>query len=408
MRKGFKTVLKVLFVLIVISIGLAFFYSKYKCYFIEEPIIETSGGLSINYDIGNKLFINGSKKVTFTVINSSNEDLYYYIEFKNPLNVKEGKIKYTLKNDDGLNVSGKLKGFTDIVSSYILIPAGGKQNYELDFSSKRKFSLELNVEVEATSNHTLAEAVLEDNKVKDAPMTIPGKQIAIEDEGLIKNTDDFGTTYYFRGNVKNNYVRIGNVMYRIVRINGDGSVKVVLDGVLGEQRKFYDSIGDYSYQNSSLASYLTNWFTTSYKDYKNLISNSKFCNDNNQSNGVFLSQKRIIKDNIPSFNCLGDVISVKVGLLTVDEIIYAGATLYEDNTAFYLYNSTIVGNYFTLTGYNNDGMDYYPFTVTPGGRIVNSDKGSDLHYIRPTLNIIKTVTVKGNGTYNDPYVLSKN
>ena len=48
-------------------------------------------------------------------------------------------------------------------------------------------------------------------------------------EALLASTeDDYGTSYYFRGAVKNNYVQFANKCWRIVRINGDGSVKLVL------------------------------------------------------------------------------------------------------------------------------------------------------------------------------------
>ena len=40
--------------------------------------------------------------------------------------------------------------------------------------------------------------------------------------------DDYGISYYFRGAVKNNYVQFANKCWRIVRIVGDGSVKLVL------------------------------------------------------------------------------------------------------------------------------------------------------------------------------------
>ena len=48
-------------------------------------------------------------------------------------------------------------------------------------------------------------------------------------EALLASTeDDYGTSYYFRGAVKNNYVQFANKCWRIVRINGDGSIKLVL------------------------------------------------------------------------------------------------------------------------------------------------------------------------------------
>ena len=48
-------------------------------------------------------------------------------------------------------------------------------------------------------------------------------------ESLLTSTqDDYGMSYYFRGAVKNNYVEFANKCWRIVRITGDGSVKLVL------------------------------------------------------------------------------------------------------------------------------------------------------------------------------------
>ena len=48
-------------------------------------------------------------------------------------------------------------------------------------------------------------------------------------ESLLASTeDDYGTSYYFRGSVKNNYVEFANKCWRIVRVSGDGSVKLIL------------------------------------------------------------------------------------------------------------------------------------------------------------------------------------
>ena len=48
---------------------------------------------------------------------------------------------------------------------------------------------------------------------------------------LASTEDDYGTSYYFRGAVKNNYVEFANMCWRIVRITGDGSIKLVLHNV---------------------------------------------------------------------------------------------------------------------------------------------------------------------------------
>ena len=50
-----------------------------------------------------------------------------------------------------------------------------------------------------------------------------------ETEAIMASTvDDYGTSYYFRGEVTNNYVEFANKCWRIVRVTGDGSVKLTL------------------------------------------------------------------------------------------------------------------------------------------------------------------------------------
>ncbi len=45
-----------------------------------------------------------------------------------------------------------------------------------------------------------------------------------------KGKDDFGDTYYFRGNPTNNWVKIGNFYWRIIRFNGNGSIRLIYSG----------------------------------------------------------------------------------------------------------------------------------------------------------------------------------
>ena len=63
---------------------------------------------------------------------------------------------------------------------------------------------------------------------KNITLTTPGTQISTIDEGLRDAQDDYGTSYYFRGAVTNNYVVFARKCWRIVRITGDGSIKLVL------------------------------------------------------------------------------------------------------------------------------------------------------------------------------------
>ena len=61
--------------------------------------------------------------------------------------------------------------------------------------------------------------------------TIPVSESSGENERILTyTTDNYGTTYYYRGAVQDNYVLFNNMCFRIVRIEGDGSVKLTLAG----------------------------------------------------------------------------------------------------------------------------------------------------------------------------------
>ncbi|HBA37430.1 MAG TPA: hypothetical protein DCY94_01775, partial [Firmicutes bacterium] len=47
---------------------------------------------------------------------------------------------------------------------------------------------------------------------------------------LIQSIDDYGTSYYFPSTSTNNYIKYANLYWRIIRINGDGSLRIVYDG----------------------------------------------------------------------------------------------------------------------------------------------------------------------------------
>ena len=55
------------------------------------------------------------------------------------------------------------------------------------------------------------------------------------DKGMYKKADDLGTSYYYRGAVGNNWVKFGkegtkDIYWRIIRINGDGSIRMIYSG----------------------------------------------------------------------------------------------------------------------------------------------------------------------------------
>ena len=53
--------------------------------------------------------------------------------------------------------------------------------------------------------------------------------IGIKEEVFSSTEDDYGISYYYRGNVKNNYINFAGMCWKIVRIQGDGSIKIILE-----------------------------------------------------------------------------------------------------------------------------------------------------------------------------------
>ena len=48
--------------------------------------------------------------------------------------------------------------------------------------------------------------------------------------GMYADSDDDGNTYYYRGSTASNYVKFGGYYWRAIRVNGDGTVRLIYDG----------------------------------------------------------------------------------------------------------------------------------------------------------------------------------
>ena len=140
------------------------------------------------------------------------------------------------------------------------------------------------------------------------------------DKGLYQGTDDYGTTYFYRGNVKNNIVQFAGFYWQIVRINGDGSIRLIYDGTEKNASGVKQSINNETYQfnslyndptyvgymygdkdgttfaevhnntnNSTIKTAVDNWYKTNIADkgYSSYISNAVgFCGDRSLPAGV--------------------------------------------------------------------------------------------------------------------------
>ena len=400
LRKRFKSMLYFIFMLIltVSALGVGYiFYDKIT----SDSDIVVDGKITINYLDGKKFSLNGNKSIAFSVTNNDTETKYYYIQLTD---VYASGVTYSLKSSDGLNMKNELK--SEIVSNQVSINGNETINYTLEFNTdgNTSYSGVLQVGVKENEKNTFADVILANNKVNERSLT-ENCDAATLDEGLLKKEDDLGVAYYFRGSVKNNNVLFAGKNWKVVKINGDGSIKLVLDNIVDEISKYYSE--DYSFLNSTIFEKLNNWYTNNLNDYSDYIAYYKFCNDTVLEDDNYLAYNRVITNKIPTFVCLGNLVNSRIGLLTIDEVSLAGGSTGE-NKSYYLYNEKITNSYYTMSSASSRYGNYYPFVVDTDGSISSNVNGNLLRGVRPVINIIKTAKVSGNGTSEEPYEIIMN
>ena len=324
-------------------------------------------------------------------------------------------------------------------------------------------------------------ASLRDNNTLKTPITTPGAAVSTADEALLASAeDDYGTSYYFRGTVTNNYVEFANKCWRIVRVGGDGSVKLILhnDNPTGVANPCdaannsasaafarysgttytsafntnsndnayvgfkYGTVGasDYAsaHANTNKSTILTNletWYTNNLKDYADAIADTVWCNDKTNvtdtsydpwgwtPNGYgygknvtyYGATQRLISTNGrtggtgPSLKCNSGLskINSKVGLITADELAYAGYAAALKNTTTYLQENATDTDWLSLSPSVFFSVYAFVWSVNGGSGdfgnySVNSDGG-----VRPAISLIISTTISGGtGTSEDPYVVN--
>ena len=324
-------------------------------------------------------------------------------------------------------------------------------------------------------------ASLRDNNTLKTPITTPGAAVSTADEALLASAeDDYGTSYYFRGAVTNNYVEFANKCWRIVRVSGDGSVKLILHndnktGVAnpcdaannsasaafarysGETYKSafntnyddnayvgfkYGTVGASDYasahaniNNSTILTNLETWYTNNLKTYADTIADTVWCNDKTNvtdtsydpwgwtPNGYgygknvtyYGATQRLISTNGrtggtgPSLKCNSGLskINSKVGLITADELAYAGYAAALKNTTTYLQENATDTDWLSLSPSVFFSVYAFVWSVNGGSGdfgnySVNSDGG-----VRPAISLIISTTISGGtGTSEDPYVVN--
>ena len=146
---------------------------------------------------------------------------------------------------------------------------------------------------------------------------------------LCKAKDAYGDSYYYRGNVTNNYVKFADKYWRIVRINGDGTVRVIYDGTSahanGEasaDRQIGKSAFNSSYMDNAYVGYM-------YGNSDAVVESSEYDSSNNFTNTdtFYISKEYTFDENTKLFT-LKNPIQVLGSNLTTDYIGYYYASGY--------------------------------------------------------------------------------
>ncbi len=258
-------VLCVSIVVFTISLTYAYFVSQVGEK-VEERITITNGTLALTFrdndaDIENiegTWTLGDSVEKELVIENTGTLDTYAKISWENLVNTYlVESLTYTLeeKTDEAgstwqrvetesENVPRSETASVQVLADHIFIPAGHTYSYRIRITFEDLPDIDQTSDIDATfiTKFTLEESVsslqelIETEKDGNPNFAIP----AVTDEtadGLYSMVDDYGISYYFRGAVENNYVKFGknaagqDMWWRIIRINGNGSIRMQYDGV---------------------------------------------------------------------------------------------------------------------------------------------------------------------------------
>ena len=328
----------------------------------KEKLTVNAGVLDVTFAVTNRLNITSMPLLSsyksaeyseFTISNTkSSDDAAYKVSITDMTytsNLVSSDFSYTLVNadtneivseDNFSNLTGTSIELTDFITLkknnsvklrlYLwLKETNSNQNNLENASFKGKIEITSMFDKEAPKNPikkgTFAYTIINNAKnaasSSDTSRTTLGStvteftSISGENEHVLNNApDDYGTSYYFRGNVKDNYVSFANKAWRIVRINGDGSVRLILDDTAknssGTEIKtaFNSSYNDNAYvgymygtagsttydathkniNDSTIKVAVDKWYEDNLKtNYANYLADTLFCNDKTlASNGI--------------------------------------------------------------------------------------------------------------------------
>ena len=293
--KNKKIIILIILILISILTLIGSSYALLSKTFTSKKLSVEVGTLKVDFTEGNAITMDNAMPMTdengmnttpytFTITNSGTIDSYYTISNEEDSNntLDTTYLKYKLVSNDGYD-SG-IKRLKDIgTGTYRIVDERGlvknkSTTYKLylwiasdagnDIQNKIYKS---KIIVNSTSNKTLDTYCLDNGftKLSDCMLVMNNHEAttdiaktnikakgtpdfsktATTDEGLFMAEDDEGESYYYRGAVKNNYVSFAGFTWRIIRRNGDGSVRMIYSGKKTSDTGDAVTIGNYQFNS---------------------------------------------------------------------------------------------------------------------------------------------------------------
>ena len=510
-KKQKRVMIYVMIISLICVVGVSYaFFTAGMSSETSTTVRADAGTMKITYDGGANINLAGiypkddvwaTKTITVTGNNTTDAEMYYKLTLVVDSNTfkTDDPLQYELVSTN-TSTNGEIIpniSKTDITGTSIELGSGkfakannASHTYELKIYYPKKSTSQnanqgaaFSAHVEITSAKaptapTFADTILANNEVK-TPITTPGAAVSTASEALLTSTgDDYGTSYYFRGAVKNNYVQFANKCWRIVRVGGDGSVKLNLhnDNTTGAANPCdpannnasaafarysgttyksafnennddnayvgfkYGTVGASDYASthantnkSTILKNLETWYTNNLKTYADAIADTVWCNDKTATDKSYdpggwnpnslgygtnatyygATQRLVSKSNSaggtgPSLKCNGELskINSKVGLITADELAYAGYAVGTGNTTTYLQENATDTYWWSLSPYAFSGGNAYVWSVRGGYGAFSNRSVDYTNGVRPSISLKSTTNVTGEGTSSSPYIIS--
>ncbi len=355
-----------------------------------------------------------SDPYTYTITNSCSVDAYFTttLNVMNTSNLDNlSKVKVALEGDSYLEPTmisnletGELldDSVTGVSKTYVLdegyLKVGESKTFELrtwidyDVTSisgglENKIiigSIADNDAAIAYSKTTPAYTAINKNTILDKTSIDYSKISPSSDQtsGVVEVKGNNGTTYHFRGN-PNNYLKFASdtdgssLIWRILSTNSDGSINIVIN-------------------SAKTVSDLSNaWSTYNLDSYSTYINQeAKFCTENGNSNNQYYAKLKYEKHN-PTGECPSDSYLTKIGLLTVDDMMFAGASYNTSNTSFFLADSSS----YKVNGYSAADT-WYAYS---NGLVQGLSNASKTKFV---ITLDKDTKLEGEGTEASPFYVS--